>query len=70
MCIRDRDTLLYYNLSHIAGYLSVSLKSMNYYINKLQEAGYRVSRTHITPYGIRTDAPVTFIHEIMKAGEL
>lgn len=37
---------------------AVFLPRLNKFLNYLSEAGYRVSRTHFDPMGVRTNAPL------------
>ncbi|NXG45613.1 TRM1L protein, partial [Psilopogon haemacephalus] len=47
----------YYNI-HRHSIKGMNMPKLNRFLNYLSEAGYRVSRTHFDPMGVRTDAPL------------
>ncbi|XP_071666673.1 TRMT1-like protein isoform X2 [Patagioenas fasciata] len=47
----------YYNI-HRHSIRGMNMPKLNKFLNYLSEAGYRVSRTHFDPMGVRTDAPL------------
>ncbi|NXS54509.1 TRM1L protein, partial [Brachypteracias leptosomus] len=47
----------YYNI-HRHSIKGMNMPKLNKFLNYLSEAGYRVSRTHFDPMGVRTDAPL------------
>ncbi|NXK97015.1 TRM1L protein, partial [Formicarius rufipectus] len=47
----------YYNV-HRHSIRGMNMPKLNKFLNYLSEAGYRVSRTHFDPMGVRTDAPL------------
>lgn len=46
-------------------YVFNSLSRLNKFLHHLSEAGYRVSRTHFDPMGIRTNAPLMQFKSIL-----
>ncbi|NWW02192.1 TRM1L protein, partial [Oreocharis arfaki] len=56
----------YYNI-HRHSIKGMNMPKLNKFLNYLSEAGYRVSRTHFDPMGVRTNAPlVQFKTVLMK----
>ncbi|NWS94413.1 TRM1L protein, partial [Mionectes macconnelli] len=56
----------YYNV-HRHSIRGMNMPKLNKFLNYLSEAGYRVSRTHFDPMGVRTNAPlVQFKTVLMK----
>ncbi|XP_041335456.1 TRMT1-like protein isoform X1 [Pyrgilauda ruficollis] len=56
----------YYNI-HRHSIKGMNMPKLNKFLNYLLEAGYRVSRTHFDPMGVRTNAPlVQFKTVLMK----
>lgn len=55
----------FYDLHKICKVLKISAPPITDVLDKLQEEGYFASRTHIKPTGIKTDAPVEIIKEIV-----
>ncbi|NXM29359.1 TRM1L protein, partial [Oxyruncus cristatus] len=47
----------YYNM-HRHSIRGMNMPKLNKFLNYLSEAGYRVSRTHFDPMGVRTNAPL------------
>ncbi|NXR14198.1 TRM1L protein, partial [Semnornis frantzii] len=47
----------YYNI-HRHSIKGMNMPKLNRFLNYLSEAGYRVSRTHFDPMGVRTNAPL------------
>ena len=47
----------YYNI-HRHSIKGMNMPKLNKFLNCLSEAGYRVSRTHFDPMGVRTNAPL------------
>jgi tRNA (guanine26-N2/guanine27-N2)-dimethyltransferase len=45
--------------------LKISAPPLNEVLNKLKEEEYFASRTHIKPTGIKTDAPLETVEEII-----
>ena len=56
----------FYNLHELASRHDMSVPKRDSVIEALDEKGYPVSRTHFGPTGIRTDAPLEDILEIMR----
>lgn len=59
----------FYDLHEMASSTGVMAPKREDVIEGLMDKGYPVSRTHFAPTGIRTDAPIEDIIEIMKALE-
>jgi tRNA (guanine26-N2/guanine27-N2)-dimethyltransferase len=64
----EEDNLppFYYNLDAISSKLKVSSPKVSTVIERLKNLGFKVSRTHFSPKGIRTNATIKEIREIMK----
>ncbi len=60
----------FYDLHKICKVLKISAPPISDVLDKLQEEGYFASRTHIKPTGIKTDAPVETIKEIVLSLKL
>jgi tRNA (guanine26-N2/guanine27-N2)-dimethyltransferase len=56
----------FYDLHELASRHDVSVPKRDKVIEALREKGYPVSRTHFRPTGIRTDAPLKDILDILK----
>ena len=59
-------TALFYNVSNLADKINVSTIAMDEIINKLKEKGYKATRSHYSGEGLRTDAPVEEINEVLR----
>jgi tRNA (guanine26-N2/guanine27-N2)-dimethyltransferase len=55
----------FYDLHKISKKLKISAPPLNEVLNKLKEEEYFASRTHIKPTGIKTDAPLETVEEII-----
>ncbi|XP_071607430.1 TRMT1-like protein isoform X2 [Heliangelus exortis] len=54
----------YYNI-HRHSIKGMNMPKLNKFLNYLSEAGYRVSRTHFEPMGVRTNAPLAQFKTIL-----
>ncbi|KAL8178136.1 UNVERIFIED_CONTAM: TRMT1-like protein [Gekko kuhli] len=54
----------YYNI-HRHSIKGMNMPKLNKFLHYLSEAGYRVSRTHFDPMGVRTDAPLVQFKSIL-----
>uniref|UniRef100_A0A8B9FSG5 tRNA (guanine(26)-N(2))-dimethyltransferase n=1 Tax=Amazona collaria TaxID=241587 RepID=A0A8B9FSG5_9PSIT len=54
----------YYNI-HRHSIKGMNMPKLNKFLNYLSEAGYRVSRTHFDPMGVRTNAPLAQFKTIL-----
>ncbi|NXB51014.1 TRM1L protein, partial [Leucopsar rothschildi] len=54
----------YYNV-HRHSIKGMNMPKLNKFLNYLSEAGYRVSRTHFDPMGVRTNAPLVQFKTIL-----
>ncbi len=59
------DYPLYYDYTQICDILGVSTPSRRKIIGGLRERGYRASETHISSVGIKTDAPLSVLREVL-----
>ncbi len=55
----------FYDIHHICKNLKISVPRLEHIIESLEDKGYFVSRTHFKPTGIKTDAPLTILKEII-----
>ncbi|MCC6013176.1 MAG: tRNA (guanine(10)-N(2))-dimethyltransferase [Candidatus Verstraetearchaeota archaeon] len=58
--------IYYYLVDDIASKLKVSTPSVQIIIEKLKELGYKASRTHFNPKGIKSNAPYDIITNVIK----
>jgi tRNA (guanine26-N2/guanine27-N2)-dimethyltransferase len=56
----------HYDLHEISKKLKISAPRLDKVLESLKESGYSASRTHFKPTGIKTDAPVSKIKEIVQ----
>jgi len=56
----------YYNTEDFASVLKKSPLRMKTIFEELKNKGYRVYRTHFSPTGFKTDAPISVIEKIFK----
>ncbi|MCX6666805.1 MAG: tRNA (guanine(10)-N(2))-dimethyltransferase [Euryarchaeota archaeon] len=56
----------FYTVDSIASSLKRSLPKMKTIFEKLQNQGYNVARTHFSPTGFKTDAPIDEIKKLFK----
>lgn len=56
----------YYDLHELSSHLGISSPKRDPVIEELYDTGYPVARTHFSPTGFRTDAPIDHIKEIIK----
>lgn len=59
----EADTFLYYDISFLSSYLRRSMPPFRNIIQTLEELGYTATRTHISNYGIKSNADY---HEILE----
>lgn len=52
------DVPFYYDVHRLCKHLKVNSPPLDEIVNALSDQGYRVSRTHFCPTGIKTDAPL------------
>jgi tRNA (guanine26-N2/guanine27-N2)-dimethyltransferase len=65
VCGSEADLPLYYDHHRICRRLGITPKKADQVVNALREAGWRASRTHFTGVGIKTDAEVRDVEEIL-----
>jgi tRNA (guanine26-N2/guanine27-N2)-dimethyltransferase len=56
---------LFYSIHSLCGRMRISPPRLDKVMERLQEKGFWVSRTHFCPDGIRTDAPLEQIYEVI-----
>ncbi len=56
----------YYDVHALASSIGYSSPKRDEFIDALRDRGYPVSRTHFSPTGVRTDAPVEHIREVLE----
>jgi|UniRef100_A0A7J3SKC2 tRNA (guanine26-N2/guanine27-N2)-dimethyltransferase len=57
----------YYDIHHICSRLKLNVPSFSTLIKRLNELGYKASRTHFDRRGIRTNAPIELLEKIIKS---
>lgn len=63
---REIDTFSYFDLHHLASLERRQVPPTDSVVEELLELGYRVSPTHITPIGLKTDAPAKELTRIIR----
>ncbi len=58
---------VHYRIDSVASAISSSMPPREHLLNELRKLGYRVSRTHFTPIGIRTNAPYSIISYMISS---
>lgn len=56
----------YYDIHALASNIGTSSPKREEFIEKLREKGYPVSRTHFNPTGVKTDAPIQDLKDIIE----
>jgi tRNA (guanine26-N2/guanine27-N2)-dimethyltransferase len=56
----------YYRLDKLCSTLKLNMPSPAIVVNKLAELGYKSSRTHMDPRGVKTDAPYDALVEVVR----
>ncbi len=66
--IRDESMIdaPWYEIGFLSSVFHVNPPKIDEFIEKLQRGGFRASRTHFSPTGVRTDAKITEIRRLMK----
>lgn len=65
--LRDEiDTVGYYNIHYHASKLRTSAPPVDKIINALIDMGYKASRSSVDPLGVKTDAPLSVVEEVIK----
>jgi tRNA (guanine26-N2/guanine27-N2)-dimethyltransferase len=57
----------FYDLHELCSNMGTSSPKRDPVIEDIREKGYPVSRTHFSPTGFRTDAPIEDIKEIIRS---
>jgi tRNA (guanine26-N2/guanine27-N2)-dimethyltransferase len=65
VCCREADVPMYYDHHRICRRLGITPKKADLLIEALREAGWKASRTHFTGVGIKTDAELRDLEEIL-----
>ena len=56
----------YYDLPYLSSKMGISTPPIDVVVERISDMGYRVSRTHFSPTGIKADAPVDVVYEVLK----
>ena len=56
----------YHDLPYLSSRLGLSTPPIDDVMERIREIGYSVSRTHFSPTGIKTDAPIEDVYRILK----
>ncbi|KAJ9098486.1 hypothetical protein QFC19_006353 [Naganishia cerealis] len=62
----ELPNMFYFTPSRIASFFRVECPSLTEYVSALLNGGFSVSRSHAAAGSIKTDAPESFIHDIMR----
>lgn len=60
----------FYTINDLSSLLKVSPPTMDYIKRQLQGKGFQVTRTHCTPTGFKTDAPMSIVTEVFKREQI
>ena len=60
------DVPFFYDVQEIARRLHISAPGVNEVVDKLIDLGYRATRTHFNPRGVRTNAKIRDVVKIVK----
>lgn len=60
------DVPLFLSLHNVCGTLKCTSPSAVIFRSAVINAGYRISGTHVNPLGLKTDAPMEVIWDIMR----
>jgi tRNA (guanine26-N2/guanine27-N2)-dimethyltransferase len=58
--------ITYFVVDKLSGKLSLPSRSIQSFINALRKNGFQAVQTHFNTRGVRTDAPVTVMHKVLK----
>ncbi len=64
--LREEDFLFYYDISYICKIYKLQMKKKKYLIEILRDMGYKASETHLCDTGIKTNADLGVILDILK----
>jgi len=64
--LETRDILFYYDIQEIARRLRISTPNINGVVKHLQDIGFKASRTHFKPTGIKTNASLKLLVNVVK----
>jgi tRNA (guanine26-N2/guanine27-N2)-dimethyltransferase len=56
----------FYTINDLSSVLKISPPTMEYIVEQLKNKGFIVSRTHCTPTGFKTNAPLSVVTEVFK----
>ncbi len=62
---RDEKFFLYYEIPQVCSSLKISQPAISKIIESLREIGYEAYRTHFSPQGIRTNAPLEDVKRLL-----
>ncbi len=62
---QEIDTIGYYNLHTLSSTLSISPPPLEEVLELLRKKGFEASRSHAEPLGIKTDAPIEEVKEVL-----
>jgi tRNA (guanine26-N2/guanine27-N2)-dimethyltransferase len=66
VCANEIDAPMYYDHHKICKRLGAAPEKVDLVVERLRESGWKASRTHFTGVGIKTDANVKDIEELLK----
>jgi len=65
--LKEEDFLFYYDISYICKIYKLQMKKKKYLIEKLKDLGYKASETHLCNTGIKTNADLEIILDILRS---
>ena len=65
--LKEEDFLFYYDISYICKIYKLQMKKKKYLIEKLKDLGYKASETHLCDTGIKTNADLEIILDILRS---
>ncbi len=64
--LNEEDIPFYYDISYVCKVYKLQMKKKKYLIEKLKDRGYKASETHLCNNGIKTNADLDVILDILK----
>jgi tRNA (guanine26-N2/guanine27-N2)-dimethyltransferase len=65
-CLNEEDVPMYYDHHRLCRRLGITPKKVDELVLALRESGWKASRTHFTGLGVKTDASVREVEEILR----
>ncbi len=66
-CIQEIDEPFYYNIHKICKNLKIESPKLSVFFGKMGKKGFKISRTHLSDLGFKTNAKIKDIEKILKS---